>query len=56
MCFSLANSLIPLLLLVALTGLLSREMYNEIPTKIKYFQLGTYILFAAALAYNLIKG
>lgn len=56
MCFSLANSLIPLLLLVALTGLLSREMYNEIPTKIKYFQLATYILFAAALAYNLIKG
>ena len=56
LCFSLANSLIPLLLLVALTGLLSREMFNEIPTKIKYFQLATYILFAAALAYNLYKG
>ena len=56
LCFSLANSLIPLLLLVALTGLLSKEMYKEIPTKIKYFQLATYILFAAALAYNLYKG
>ena len=56
LCFSLANSLIPLLLLVALTGLLSKEMYREIPTKIKYFQLATYMIFAAALAYNLIKG
>lgn len=45
-----------LLLLVALTGLLSRAMYKEIPTKIKYFQLATYMIFAAALAYNLIKG
>lgn len=55
-CFSLANSLIPLVLLVGLTGLLSGEMHKEIPTKIKYFQLATYIIFAAALAYNLIKG
>lgn len=55
-CFSLANSLVPLVLLVGLTGLLSREMYKEIPSKIKYFQLATYIIFAAALAYNLIKG
>lgn len=56
LCFSLANSLVPLLLLVGLTGLLSGEMFREIPTKIKYFQLATYIVFAAALAYNLIKG
>lgn len=55
-CFSLANSLVPLLVLVGLTGLLSGEMYREIPTKIKYFQLATYIIFAAALAYNLFKG
>lgn len=55
-CFSLANSLIPLVLLVGLTGLLSEEMYKEIPTRIKYFQLATYIIFAAALAYNLIRG
>ena len=55
-CFSLANSLIPLVLLVGLTGLLSGEMYKEIPTKIKYFQLATYIIFAAALTYNLLKG
>lgn len=55
-CFSLANSLVPLVLLVGLTGLLSEEMYKEIPVKIKYFQLATYIIFSAALAYNLIKG
>lgn len=55
-CFSLANSLVPLLLLVGLTGLLSGEMYREIPTKIKYFQLATYIVFAASLVYNLFKG
>lgn len=54
LCFSLANSIVPLLLLVTLTGLLSKEMYREIPTKIKYFQLATYILFAAALAYEMI--
>lgn len=56
LCFSLANSLVPLLLLVGLTGLLSGEMYKELPSKIKYFQLATYIVFAAALVYNLIKG
>lgn len=53
--FSLANSIIPLVLLVALTGVLSKEMFREIPTKIKYFQLVTYILFVIALVYNLIK-
>ena len=55
-CFSLANSLVPLLLLVSLTGLLSGKMYREIPTKIKYFQLATYIVFAVSLVYNLCKG
>ena len=54
LCFSLANSLVPLLLLVGLTGLLSGEMYREIPTKIKYFQLATYFVFAAALTYSLL--
>ena len=52
--FSLANSIIPLLILVLLTGVLSKEMFREIPSKIKYFQLATYILFSVALIYNLI--
>lgn len=52
-CFSLANSIVPLLLLVSLTGLLSKEMYREIPRKIKYFQLATYIIFSAAIVYNM---
>lgn len=55
LCFSLANSLIPLLLLVFLTGVLSKEMFKEIPAKIKYFQLATYIFFAVSLIYNLFK-
>lgn len=54
LCFALANSVIPLVLLVVLTGVLSKEMYSEIPTKIKYFQLVTYILFAVALAYKMM--
>lgn len=53
LCFSLANSIVPLLLLVLLTGLLSGEMYREIPQKIKYFQLATYIVFSVAIAYNM---
>ena len=54
-CFSLANSVVPLLLLVALTGVLSKEMFREIPGKIKYFQLATYIIFMIALTENLIS-
>lgn len=53
--FSLANSLIPLLLLTALTGLLSEQMHKEIPEKIRYFQLGTMIIFAIALVKNLLS-
>lgn len=53
LCFSLANSIVPLLLLVLLTGLLSSEMYREIPQKIKYFQLATYIIFSVAIVYNM---
>lgn len=53
--FSLANSLIPLLLLVVLTGVLSREMFREIPAKVRYFQLAAYIFFAVALANQLFK-
>lgn len=56
LCFSLANSLIPLLVLVVFTGVLSQEMFLEIPAKIKYLQLATYIFFAVTLLYNLLKG
>lgn len=52
--FSLANSLIPLILLTALTGILSREMSREIPDKVRYFQLAVYILFAISLLRNLL--
>lgn len=54
LCFALANSLLPLLLLVTLTGLLSGEMHREISRKIKYFQLATYLVFTAAIAYNMM--
>lgn len=53
--FSLANSIVPLLLLVLLTGVLSKEMFREIPKKVKYFQIASYILCAAAVVYNLLK-
>lgn len=54
LCFSFANSIIPLILLVTLTGLLSREMYREIPGKIKYFQLVTYVVFVTTIVYNMV--
>ena len=44
--FSVASSLLPLLVLVVLTGLLSAAMFREIPNKIRYFQLGAYVLIA----------
>lgn len=53
--FSIANSLIPLLLLTALTGLLTEQMHREIPNKIRYFQLATLILFAIVLIKNLVS-
>lgn len=52
--FSLANSLIPLLLLTVLTGLLSEQMHREIPAKIRYFQLAIYVLFACVLLKNIL--
>lgn len=54
LCFSFANSIVPLILLVTLTGLLSREMYRELPDKIKYFQLVTYVVFATTIVYNMV--
>lgn len=53
--FSLANSVIPLILLTCLTGLLTEQMHKEIPAKIRYFQLGTYIVFACVLIKNLLS-
>lgn len=53
--FSLANSIIPLLLLTALTGLLSEQMHREIPGKIRYLQLAVYIVFACVLIKNLLS-
>lgn len=55
LCFSLANSIVPLVLLTALTGLLSEQMHREIPEKIRYFQLAAYLVFAWALVKNLIS-
>lgn len=52
--FSLANSVVPLILLTLLTGLLSEQMHKEIPDKIRYFQLATYLIFAGVLIKNLI--
>lgn len=53
--FSLANSVIPLILLTALTGLLSEQMHKEIPAKIRYFQLAIYFVFACILIKNLLS-
>lgn len=53
--FSLANSVIPLVLLTALTGLLSEQMYREIPDKIRYLQLAVYLVFAVVLIKNLLS-
>lgn len=53
--FSLANSVIPLILLTALTGLLSEQMHREIPGKIRYLQLAVYIVFACVLIKNLLS-
>jgi len=53
--FSAASSLLPLLALVVLTGLLSAAMFTEIPHKIRYFQLGSYVLIAALSGHALIQ-
>lgn len=53
LCFSLANSVVPLLILTALTGLLTEQMHKEIPQAIRYFQLASYLIFAFALVRNL---
>lgn len=53
--FSLANSVVPLILLTCLTGLLTEQMRKEIPSKIRYFQLGTYIVFTCVLIKNLLS-
>ena len=54
--FSVASSLLPLLVLVVLTGLLSGAMFREIPGKIRYFQLGAYVLIVVVSGHALIQG
>jgi|GEM_PF-2214231 len=53
--FSVASSLLPLVLLVVLTGLLSEEMFKDLPSKIRYFQLGAYALIAVISGFALIN-
>ena len=53
--FSLANSILPLILLVILTGALSKAMFKEIPGKIKWFQLGSYVMFAVISGVGIIR-
>ena len=52
--FSVASSILPLLLIVVLTGLLSGAMFKELPTKIRYFQLASYVLITAISGYSII--
>lgn len=42
--FSLSSMLSPILLLVMITGTLSKQIAKEIPQHIKWFQLGSYLL------------
>jgi len=53
--FCLANSVLPLLVLVVFTGALSDAMFREMSAKVRYFQLGCYILFAVLSAGALIQ-
>lgn len=42
--FSLSSMVSPILLLVMITGALSKQIVKEIPQHIKWFQLGSYLL------------
>jgi len=53
--FSVASSVLPLLVLVLLTGVLSGAMFKEIPGKVKYFQLGAYVLIAVMTGHSLLQ-
>jgi hypothetical protein len=52
--FSVASSVLPLLLIVVLTGALSGAMFKELPAKIRYFQLASYVLIPAVSGYTII--
>ncbi|MCL2238771.1 MAG: hypothetical protein FWC07_02325 [Defluviitaleaceae bacterium] len=52
--FSVASSVLPLLLIVVLTGALSGAMFKELPAKIRYFQLASYVLITAVSGYTII--
>lgn len=44
MVFSLSSMASPVLVLTVITGVLSKKMFREIPSWIKWFRLGSYIL------------
>ena len=44
MAFSLSSMVSPVLLLVIVTGALSKKMGSEIPDKVKWFRLASYLL------------
>ena len=48
--FSFSNLILPMIILVILTGVLSKEMFKELGTKVKYFELATYVVFAIITA------
>lgn len=53
--FSVASSALPLLVLTVLTGLLSGAMLKEIPHKIRYLQLGAYVVVAVMSGYTMMQ-
>jgi len=53
--FSVASSILPLIILAILTGLLSGAMFKEIPAKVRYFQLGAYVLIAVMSGNTLLQ-
>ena len=42
--FSLSSMVSPVLLLVVVTGVLSKKMRKEIPDAVKWFRLASYVL------------
>ena len=53
--FSIANSLIPVLVLSLLTGALSERMLEEIPGKVKYIQIAVYVIFLVIAGVGVVK-
>ena len=51
--FAMASALVPMLLLMLLTGILSSKLYKEIPQYINYFRLFSYLLLIGIFAADL---